>query len=247
MEMSENKNGIKPLPAILGIIIVIAALIFVNRGFDEGEIEDYEEELVPAHEVAEVTEAHLEDAKRYEYHVHIKEAVDVEALRHLSHYLLKDAQEELTFNGLAISFYDRKEYIMRLEPTLGQSVFAPEGHPDRVDEVEAGDYEAMEFSWSLRQKDWDEQPSQKSAEIRAAWQDLYDKVSDRLERNVSEKNIEVFGETNKMDNYIENVGDEKTVYEEAVTAAVARKFDRDVEEIEGILEEIRMWSLMSFE
>jgi len=222
--MSDKNGELKLGPALLGLAAVIFILLVLNTNiFDgsDGAVDEYEEHLIPAYEVVEIEEAHLPEARRYEYHVYVKEQAGTEELRHASRQLLERAKEELEFHGVVFSFYDREEYINRAQQTLGQALYAPYGQPDRVDEVQAGEYEVMEFSWSLRSKDWDQQLSDRDAEIWADWQDLYSELEagDQIE---------------------DSDGAEKRADEE-----IAEKYDLEVEEVDRIREDFRNWSLMN--
>lgn len=222
--MSDKNGGLKPGPALLGLAAVIIVLFLFNTNFfgsSDGAVDEYEEHLIPAYEVVEIEEAHLPEARRYEYHVHVQEQAGREELRHASRQLLARAKEELEFHGVVFSYYDREEYINRARQTLGQALYAPYGQPDRVDEVQAGEYEVMEFSWSLRGKDWDQQLSDLETEIWADWQDLY-------------------AEMEAGEEIDDSAGAGKRADEE-----IAEKYDIEVEEVERIREDFQNWSLMN--
>ena len=232
--MAEKR--LKLLPALLGIFVLVLFLYIMNMNFfanqqpAEGE---YQEEMIPEHEIVDLEEAHLPEAKRYEYHVLVKEEVDVKPLRHTSYFLLEKAKEDLEFNGVAFSYYDREEYVGRARETLGQAFYAPYGNPGRVAEVSAGDYENMEFSWSLRSKDWEQQLSDREAEIWAAWQDLYQNLQEKLsaEEDVAEK-------------YLLRDNDKPVINEEAVSEEIAANYEIELENVENIRSSFSSWTSM---
>lgn len=232
--MAEKKLKLKP--ALLGILIVILSLYLINTNFlrDQELAEDeYEEELIPEYEIVEIEEAHLPEAKRYEYHVVVKEEVKEESLRHTSYLLLEKAKEELEFNGVAFSYYDREEYVGRAQETLGQALYAPFGNPGRVDEVPAGNYETMEFSWSLRSKDWDQQLSDRDVEIWTKWHDLHQNLQEKLQRD---ENLEK--------KFLRSENDLTAIDKDAVSAEIASRFDIEPDKVESIREEFGDWLSM---
>ncbi len=229
---AKKRNRMTEIFIILMALGVIGLFVFGNGG-EEIELD---ESLVIDYQILEREEAHHNDVRRYLFHVLVEEPASYEELQHTSIKIVEEAKAELEFNGFAVSYYDHEEYFGRLDYTLGQAVYAPYGDGSRVDEVEAGDYDKMEYFWSLRAKDWNSQLSEEEVSIWAAWFDL------RQEINQAITDSEPMEEELIMEVEGHDFPDS-----EAITEEVAEQFEISPAEVEEIREKNDVWIFMNLE
>jgi len=229
---AKKRNRMTEIFIVFLAVMVIGIFIYGNGGEDI----ELDESLVIDYQILEREEAHHNDVKRYLYHVLVEELASYEELQHTSIKIVEKARDELEFNGFAVSYYDHEEYHGRLDYTLGQAVFAPYGDGGRVAEVETGDYDKMEYFWSLRAKDWDSQLSEEEVSIWAAWFDLRQEINQAI----------TAGEP-LDDNLIMEVEGQDFPDNEAITEEVAEQFDITPAEVEEIREKNDVWIFMNLE
>ncbi|MGM0445378.1 MAG: hypothetical protein ACQEQH_03140 [Bacillota bacterium] len=116
---------------------------------------------------------------RYGFNVVIHEQVSTEDLKAISKEIVeleKGYSDINAFNAIAINFYDYEDFTSGISsvPPLGIVEYAPNGEWSEADTVNSGDYESMEYSWELKEKDWDNQLTEEEIEIYSYMQDEYE-------------------------------------------------------------------------
>ena len=189
------------------IIIIIAVISLLNVFIFSGLNIEVNEELVVDYTIIE---EHDENFDRYSYVVLINEEASIEELKETTKKIANQAADDKTpegYAGLSISFHDRIEYTSGwgYANTLGTARFIPERGWGAADSIEPGEYDKLEFDFEeLREKNWEEQPTQKEAEIYSQWdyvfwelydhhqddeQKIYEMTADRLEGEISPEEV----------------------------------------------------------
>lgn len=148
---------------------------------------------------------------RYGFNVVVHEQVSTEELKAISKEIValeKGYSDINAFNAISINFYDYEEFTSGISsiPPLGVVEYAPNGEWSEADTVKAGDYESMEYSWKLKEKDWDNQLTEEEIEI-------YSYMQEEYEVGVSNKEEIYQNVSNIHDISIEKV---KEVYDKAM-------------------------------
>ena len=167
----------------------------------------------------DIVETPEEMHERYTPYVVINEEATVEELEETAKAVAKQVAENKEFRALSISFHDLEEYTDEYGlPTLGNVRYQPaDGWGDALD-LEPGDYEELEFSPQIPEKNWDYQPSEKEAEIFVTWNYI------------------------DFEFYEQHEGDMQRVYE-----ITANELDLSVEEVINAVEKVDVWYNMGRE
>lgn len=163
---------------IILIILIISLILTISAcgGEKVSQDEVKQEDSISTdieYEVVEKNEFHIPNAKRYSWEVVVKEKVNAEQLEELSKEIIEIAKKETKFNSISVGFYDREEYI-GTGFTLGKVEYAPEGDWGKANTVKTGEYDKMDYNYSLMEKDWDKQLVKEEVKIYKAWKDLYE-------------------------------------------------------------------------
>lgn len=164
------------------------------------------------YEIAEKNDIHLGNTKRYSWEVVVKEKVNVKQLEELSKKIIEIAKNEKPFNAIVIGFYDYEEYI-GTGYTLGKIEYAPEGDWGKAGTVKTGEYDKMDYKYSLREKDWGKQLTREEVKVYKAWKDLF---------------------------YEKDMGSELPDEDEVINE-IAKGFDIEAEEVNAILQKQIVW------
>lgn len=148
---------------------------------------------------------------RYGFNVVVHEEVSTEELKAISKEIVeleKGYSDINAFNAISINFYDYEEFTSGISsvPPLGVVVYAPNGEWSEADTVNAGDYESMEYSSELKEKNWDNQLTEEEIEI-------YSYIQEEYEVGVSKKEEIYQNVSNVHDIPVEKV---EEVYDKAM-------------------------------
>lgn len=113
-----------------------------------------------------------EEMGKYKWTVFVKDKVNKEELKNLSKEIIEIAKKELEFRGIIICFCDNKDYLGWGDTSLGEVVYAPNGDWDMTSTVDIGDYENMDYSFVLEERDWDKQPTEEEVKIYKRWREI---------------------------------------------------------------------------
>lgn len=176
--------------------IIIVVLMFIgsigsnNENPDEqtskeNATENQVEEVsinLPDYTIVEQNDFSIAGATRYSYEVVVNEKVTTEDLKKLSEFIVENAKNEHNFNALHIVYNDYKEFI-GLGSSLGIVEFAPEGDWGKANTVAPGEYDNMQFSYSLKEKDWNKRLTKEEVAVFKKWNE------ERHLDNESEDNV----------------------------------------------------------
>lgn len=115
------------------------------------------------------------DMTRIVYDVVVQGEPDTEQLQSISHQVIDDVTATDQFQAALLRFYDDAAYI-GTEPPLGEAVFAPNGDFSSGRTVALGDYDAMDYGWQLREKEWTTRLGPDEIKIWGAWHRLYEQL-----------------------------------------------------------------------
>lgn len=172
--------------SILGLISIIILVVFLGGCGSSPVVPDIDinEELVVDYDIVEIPE---EMHERYIPRVVINEEATVEQLEETAKEVAKQVAEDKEYRALSISFHDLEEYTGEYGlPTLGTMRYQPEGGWGDALDIEPGDYGELEFDSNLLEKDWEQQPTQREAEIFVKWNYIDEEFYAQHEGNIQE-------------------------------------------------------------
>lgn len=176
----------------LKILILLTLLISLFAGLNYSNIvraTSIDKDKVVDYDIYSISEDNIGNAKRYSYKVIINEKAEVEELKETSKRIIQIAKQKKEFNGFNIFLYDYKEYADGIF-TLGRVRYVPDGDWGKAGEVQPGDYEKLDYSWILLEKNWDKQLTPKEVEIWKRYDDLLwstELSEEKIAQQVAEK------------------------------------------------------------
>ncbi|MGJ0848189.1 hypothetical protein ACR77J_15975 [Tissierella praeacuta] len=157
-------NKIKRLLFI--VIILACAIMAACESEEAAKIRDISYRIVEKNDIS------FGGTYRFSLDVVIDDKVSLADMETLSKEIIKNAKKEDNFNAISINFYDYEEYVGK-GYTLGKVEYAPEGEWSKANTVRAGDYKNMDYSFDLREKNWEKQLNRSEVEVYKAWKELY--------------------------------------------------------------------------
>ena len=131
-----------------------------------------------SYSIAEKSYDNDADTTRIVYDVVVQGEPDTEQLQSISHQVIEDVTATDQFQAALLRFYDDAAYI-GTEAPLGEAVFAPNGNFSSGHMVALGDYDAMDYGWQLREKEWTTRLGPDEIKIWGAWHRLYEQLDSK--------------------------------------------------------------------
>ena len=212
------------------LILAIVSLVVGGACDGEGPHISVDRQKIVDYSIVNMVEERTDEARILKYQVVIEEPAGADELKETAKKIVDEAiDEEDDFNCLSIFLYDREELTIGGH-TLGRVDYTLDGNPAKAEDIEAGDYNNMEFGWRVMEKDWGQQPSARDVEIYAEWYELYREIEEALEE----------GEEVAEHLVIEDHSG-KRVRQQGVDQEIADKFGVSEDRINDIFMDITEW------